>query len=349
MTVQNGYENTYEEERMEINKYDFCTSIKNDYKLEISDISLLDSHFGTEIYLMIANNQKYIVKKLPLCFENVNNEGVVSDYLASHGIKVARLLQNNTGHYVLKTSEYQLTVQEYIEGEILQVNRAPKWLMGRLAEYLGRATLVLKDFEQLPLRFGKEFFSPGHAIAKKEQYVTELARTKDRGDSTTIPIWEEQIRHLEKISTFHIDTDKLTYTNSHGDYHIGQVIVQDKDITVIDWTSACQLPICFEIITSYVFAAPSCSEGVIDAEGLKSYIQTFTKYFPLTEYDIKAMPYVLYFWHCMCNYRPDEIACIAPKYQPIANLLTNMLNWLYEHVDELSDRLTLSSPKGARP
>ena len=51
------------------------------------------------------------------------------------------------------------------------------------------------------------------------------------------------------------------------------------------------------------------------------------------------MPYVVYFWHCVCNYRPDELADIAESYQPIAKLVYSLLNWLYDHVEELSAQL----------
>lgn len=159
-------------------------------------------------------------------------------------------------------------------------------------------------------------------------------------NTDTIPVWEEQIRHLKKISKFHIDTKKLTYANSHGDYHIGQAIIHNNDFTVVDWSSACRLPICLDVITSYVFSSPTCATGKIDTDGLKKYIRQFTEKFPLTEYDIKAMPYVLYFWHCMCNYRPDELDDIPDSYKAIAKLINNFLNWLYDNVEELSEQLT---------
>lgn len=37
-------------------------------------------------------------------------------------------------------------------------------------------------------------------------------------------------------------------------------------------------------------------------------------YFYNNNYDLKIMPYVLYFWHTMCNYYPNEE--IAEKYKP---------------------------------
>ncbi len=314
--------------------------IENNFNLKVSDIKLLDKHFGTELYLINTDTDKYIVKILPLYMENVKNEGELAEYLYNHGVKVARFLKSKDDAYVVKTPEYQFTVQQFIEGESLPVNTAPDWFISKSAEFLGQIALLLKDYEGLSLRFGKNFFAVKTVRRKMWQYKKELVRAKKAKEMNIVPIWEEQIRHLKRISKFHIDTQKLTYANSHGDYHIGQAIIQNNYFTVVDWSSACRLPICLDVITSYVFSSPTCAEGVIDADGLKKYIKHFTEKFPLTEYDIKAMPYVLYFWHCMCNYRPDELGDIPDSYKSIAKLISNFLNWLYENVDELSEQLT---------
>ena len=314
--------------------------IESNYDLKVWDIKLLDRHFGTEIYVVDADAKRYIVKTLPLYFENIENEGFVTDYLYNNGNKVARLLKSRDGSYVIRMPEFQFTVQEYIEGETLPINSAPEWFLEQSAEFLGKTTLTLKNYDPLPLRFGRDFFTVETAIRKKQQYLSELEKAKESNDQKVIPIWEEQIRHLERISKLRIDTGRLTYANSHGDFHIGQVIVKDQDITVIDWSAACRLPVCL-VITSYVFASPACRDGAVDVEGLNNYIRAYTKHFPLTEYDAKAMPYVLYFWHCVCNYRPDELDSIAENYRPIAMLIQKLLDWLYVHVEELSERLNI--------
>lgn len=313
--------------------------IEKYYNLKVLSMKLLDSHFGTEIYLINTDKDRYIVKKLPLCMENVNNEGNITEYLYSKGLNVARLLKNKENTYVVKTPEFQFTVQDYIEGETLSINTAPEWFMNKSADFLGQAALLLKNYRELPIRFGKKFCSPMNVHRKIYNYQKELKRAKKEGKADTIPMWEKQINHLKRIAKFHIHTKKLTYANSHGDFHIGQAIVKNKDITVIDWSSACCLPICLDVITSYVFSNPTCSEGKIDAEGLKKHISQFTKIFPLTEYDIQAMPYMLYFWHCMCNYRPDEYADMADGYKPLAMLINKLLDWLYDNVEELSEQL----------
>ncbi|MBE6717017.1 MAG: hypothetical protein E7573_08860 [Ruminococcaceae bacterium] len=313
--------------------------IENNFNLKMSDIKLLDKHFGTEIYLISTDDEKYIVKVLPLHMENVKNEGELTEYLYTHGLKVARFLKSKDDTYVVKTPKYQFTVQQFIEGESLSVNNAPDWFISKSADFLGQTASLLKDYEKLSLRFGKDFFSTKTVRRKIWQYKKELAKAKKAKDVDIIPILEEQIRHLKRISKFHINAKKLTYANSHGDYHIGQTIIYNNDFTVVDWSSACRLPICLDVITSYVFSSPTCATGEIDADGLKKYIRQFTEKFPLTEYDIKAMPYVLYYWHCMCNYRPDELDDIPDSYEAIAKLINNFLNWLYENVEELSKQL----------
>lgn len=242
--------------------------IESHYDLKVSDMRLLEEHFGTEIYLVDAGKQKYIVKAMPLYFENVENEGSITEYLYSRSHKVARLIKSREDSYVIRTPKFQFTVQEYIEGKTLPINSAPKWFLEKSADYLGKTTLDLQSYGTLPLRFGKDFFAADTAIGKKQQYISELEKAKESGNQEIAPLWEEQIRHLERISEFKIDTDKLTYANSHGDFHIGQVIVKDYDITVIDWSSACRLPVCLDVITSYVFASPDCSGGAVDRKSV---------------------------------------------------------------------------------
>lgn len=315
--------------------------IEHYYDLQVSSIKLLDKHFETEIYSVKTNVGNYLVKVMPLLYQNVDSEGMIAEHLARHGLNVPRFLPNREGSYVTKCQDNQFTIQEFVEGKTLALNSAPDWFLEKAADFLGQTTFALKDYGPLPLSFGKDFFTDGNALQKIQQYRDEQKSAK----ADLVPIYTEQIHHLERIAQFHIDTDRLTYANSHGDFHIGQVIVQDRDITVVDWASACRLPICLDIATCYAFASPHCSEGALDAEGLSRFIRTYTKHAPLTSYDIQALPYVLYFWYCICNYSPAELASIAANhhlsenYQPIAELIQKLLRWLSVHVEELSEKL----------
>ncbi|MBE6953564.1 MAG: aminoglycoside phosphotransferase family protein [Ruminococcaceae bacterium] len=319
---------------------DIQTLIERSYPLHVTQIQLFDRHFGTEIYALTADTGKYLVKALPLSFDDVYREGPITEFLAARGLRVARLLKNKNGDFVTAATTYRFTVQEFIEGKTLPVSSAPDWFLEASAAFLGQTVRALREYEPLPLRFGESFFAPENARRRLRQYEREFVVARDAGRTEEIPFWEEQICHLGRISEFHIQTDRLTYANSHGDYHIGQAIVQDRSLTVVDWSSACRLPLCFEVATSYVFASPSCADGAVDAAGLRRYIRTFEKYVPLTAYDVQMMPYVLYFWHTMCNYRPDEYATLADSYRPIARLTRALLNDLFHRADALANELS---------
>ena len=53
---------------------DYKDLLQTHFNLEITELSLLDSHFGTEIYLAKTKHEKLFVKKLPSYMTQVANE-----------------------------------------------------------------------------------------------------------------------------------------------------------------------------------------------------------------------------------------------------------------------------------
>lgn len=316
---------------------DYKYYIENNFGVKINNLTLLDSHFGTDIFLAETENGKFIVKKLPIYMSNVKNEGRVTDFLRQSGIKVPYFLKLGNGDCNLIVDDAQITVQEFIEGRTLSLNEATDVFLKTQIELLGKINNALIKFEDLPLRFDKNFFTKRNAKNKLKAYKKELKKVKSTNDFNVISKYEEQIKHLKKVASFKIDTSKLTYTNSHGDYNIRQIVIDNDELAVVDWSSACKLPICLEIASSYAFASPKCADGSIDSNELIEYIRTYTKHFKLSKYDLECLPYVFYFWHTMCNYHPNEK--IANNYMSLANLIYNLQNWLYDNVDSLSETL----------
>lgn len=103
--------------------------ITANYGIEINNLNLVDSYFGTEIYLAESNNGRYIVKLLPLSVPGLEKEGHVTEFLYKNSIPVARLLKTNNGGYAVKTDITHFHVQEFIEGDVFKVNTAPGWLV----------------------------------------------------------------------------------------------------------------------------------------------------------------------------------------------------------------------------
>lgn len=320
---------------------------EENFGLRVDEVTLLDRHFGTEIYCISAREGRFILKILHDRAGDCETEGAVTEHLFRKGLRVARLRKDRFGRFTAEASGVRFTLQEYIDGTTLPVNGASDRIMERSAEFLGKTVLALGDFPGLPVRFGRDFFTAERALAKRKEWLSGLFRAEQEGDLLAVPLWEEQTAWLGKISGFDIDTKRLTYAASHGDYHIGQVIVKDGELAVVDWSSACRLPVCLEVATSFVFASPSCAGGEIDPRELAKYIRCFERYFPLAEYDIRAMPYVLFFWHTVCNYHPDEYASLPESYRPTAVLIRRLLSWLSCHADWLSEALADVCPHAA--
>ena len=323
-----------------------------EYGIQITDLTLLDRYFGTEIYLAAANGTRYIVKKLPPTAPSLEKEEPLTRYLARNGIPVARLLLTKHGEGCVKTEQSQFHtqfhVQEFIEGKIFQVNTAPPWLVDESARLLGKIHGVLENYGNMDVNFGKSFFSSSNALEKKKYYEQQLtaaiAGAVDNTDEKSginiilISTLKERVKHLERISAFTIETDKLTYANSHGDYYIGQLIINGRKATVIDWTGACMLPAALEVAMSYVFSAPECANGIISGDGLNRYIEQYLAYYHLNDYDIRIIPRLLYYQQIMCHYPPPYEA-IPETYKPICGLINRFTSWLYEHAEDLETAL----------
>lgn len=312
--------------------------IEDNYGIKVSSLKLMDKYFGTEIFSAETDKGRYIIKTLPPAVPNLENEGAITDFLYNNGIPVARLLKKKNGGYVVRTDNIQFHMQEFIEGEVLKVNTAPGWLMEKSADMLGIIHSVLKNYGELSVNFDAGFFTNSNAVETKQHYAKQLNEAAEEKNNSLVSDLQERIKHLDRISAFGIDPAKLTYSNSHGDYYIGQIIVKDKNMTVIDWTSACRLPVGLEVIMSYVYASPECKCGNIDSDGLKRYIDRYQKHFQLNGYDIKILPYLFYFQQIMCHYSPPYDN-VPDTYKPVCNLINNFTNWLYENADNLGKEL----------
>ncbi|MCL2772313.1 MAG: phosphotransferase [Oscillospiraceae bacterium] len=313
--------------------------ISDNYDLEVKDLQLIEGQF-CEIYTMQTNKGKYVVKTLHLGDHDMEQEGHLTKYLYDNGISVPRLLKTSGGMYHVETEDMQFHIQEFIEGRTWKVNTATEWFLEKLAVTIGKVHDVLKNYGELKSVMSDHFLNKNIINYLKDHYTEKLNEAiTTQKDKQLISDLEERVRYLERVAKFDININRLTYSNSHADFHMGQIITDGENLTVIDWTSACRMPICFEVIRSYVFAAPECGNGEINSDGLKRYINNYLKYFPLNDYDIEMMPYVFYFQHMIWNYNPAEYDNIPNAYKPIRDLIINVTNWLYENVDVLADEL----------
>jgi aminoglycoside phosphotransferase (APT) family kinase protein len=202
------------------------------------------------------------------------------------------------------------------------------------ARILGRVHTVLQDYDELRTNFGGDFFRKENALERKQYFIHQLNKVINTESASLNIALRERIKHLERVSAFDIEPEKLTYANSHGDFHIGQIIVKDRKTTVIDWTLACKMPVSLEVMMSYVFADPECKRGRISGDGLKKYIEHYSQHFHLNDYDIMIMPRLFYFQQIMCHY-PPPYDSIPDTYKQVCSLINSFTGWLYQNTEML--------------
>ena len=293
----------------------------------------------SKIFLVETKTGKYVLKEVNSDFlSHPENEGALLEYLYSHGINVARIIKTKDNEYIFSDGEKQFHLQEFVDGDIISLNTASDWYLRKSAQMLGQIQSILSGYNKLPVLFDEDFLSESTVLKVKQSIMDSLKHAEKESKTSLVIDLNKRLKHIEKIARFEFDINKLTYSNSHGDYYVNQIITHNQEFTVIDWTGACFLPVCFEVMMSYTYADPSCKDGTIHIERFKTYLDEYLKYFPLSGYDLKMMPYFYYYQLCTCNFMPpyDEL---PNDYLQIAELCDNLMDWLYINVDKLSNDL----------
>ena len=234
-------------------------------------------------------------------------------------------------------------MQSFEKGKILKVNTAPEWFMEQSAIMLGKINNALDDYPLLNNGIGKDFFKFATPQNAKTSYEKSLNMAIKYKEEQNIIDLEYRIKLVEKIKDINLEMDKFTYKNTHGDYFISQVLCSEKSInTIIDFTSACVHPVCWEVIRSYSYADPKCVDGNIDYDNLIKYIQKYMKYSNLNGYDIKMMAYLYYYQLAVCNYFSQYYESENSNKKVLchyAHWSTMLCRWFEVNIEELSNKL----------
>lgn len=208
----------------------------------------------------------------------------------------------------------------------------------------GKIHAVLEKYEGLPVGIGNDFFkymTPENALCS---YENSLKIAREMGDKDVEADLIYRIELMKNFPKYHFSTDKLTCANTHGDYFLSQFICGEKKINaVIDWTTACTHPAVWEIVRSYVYAAPECAEGVINAEKLAEYFKEYLRFSRLNEYDLKSAAELFYYQISVCDYYGQYFSSAADNreiYLHQAIFSTKLMKWLEGHIIEITERIS---------
>lgn len=319
--------------------------LKDKYDLDLLSMEKSDLGAGSDTYFVSCADGKYVVKYS--ASSEINHpeaEPELCEYLLAHSIPVCQFLRNKDGHF-LTTDESgrQFHVQRFIEGKMYDLNTAPDWLLIESAQMLGKIHAALRDYQELPVGIGADFFKYMTPNRASESYKKSLTIAESQNDAETTKGLQYRIDLMQRFPAYEFDLDRLTCCATHGDYFISQIICGDEKINaVIDWTTACVHPVVWEVVRSYVYAAPSCKEGQIDMDAFLRYVAEYRKFAPLNEYDLLCMARLFYYQIAVCDYYGQYYASTADNrqiYLHQAVFSTKLLRWFESHVETLTEKL----------
>lgn len=322
-------------------------SLKEFYGLDVLKIQKDSVGAGSDTFFASCTDGTYVVK-YPSSSE-INHpeaEPVLCAYLLNQGIPVCQFLRNKDGGFLTVDEKgRQFHVQRFIEGTVYELNTAPNWLLKKSAQMLGRIHTALKEYTSLPTGIGSDFFRSMTPERALESYRRSLTIAQNRGDQDAVADILYRISLIQRFPAYEFDLDQLSCRATHGDYFISQIICGDEKINaVIDWTTACVHPVGWEILRSYVYAAPGCKEGQIDMDDFLRYVAEYRKFAPLKEYDLRSMVRLFYYQIAVCDYYGQYYASKAGNrhiYLQQAVFSTKLLHWLEDHAETLTARLLI--------
>jgi hypothetical protein len=310
----------------------------------IINIIKIKSGMGSICYHILSDKGEYILKNIENNgMNNPHNEYKLHEILESENIPVSKFYSTSNGQYVFNHDNNIYHLQSFIKGEIYKPNTSPQWLLDESAIMLGKIQKAMDKKPKLPTGMGEGYFkhmSPEKSILS---YLETLKIAEAKNDVNIIEDIKYRISLLNAFQKKDIEMGRLTCKNTHGDYSINQIICGQHDINaIIDFTSACVHPICWEVIRSYSIAASECVNGNMNIENFKRYVGKFLGYGELNNYDLKIMPYVYLYQLLFPNYYNQYYLSNNPNKQLLldnANFSTKLCKWFDFNINSLSDEL----------
>lgn len=294
-------------------------------------------------HLVETATGKYVLKCVAENDAYVRNEPAIADFLKKYSIPIADYIKTKDNYYLWQYDGKIYHLQRFIEGETLAFNKAPDWFMAQSAQLLGKIHSALSEFYPLPTGMGDGFISFMRSDNPKTSYEKTLEKAKSNQDTDIAHDVEYRLSQVDKLKMIEFDLSKFTCCNTHGDYKISQIIIRENRIAaVIDWTSACVHPVCWEVIRSFTHADPSCRDGEINFNRLFNYIREYSRYFSLNGYDLSMMPYFFYHQLLACDYYGQYYASTDANRNDFlfqARFATSLIEWFERNVADLSSRL----------
>ena len=318
--------------------------VKEKYGIGIKEITKINRG-SANIYSL--NNETYILKEFQskINQDDVTKEINVINHLRKDNLLVPEYIPTLDNKYSFLYMGKTIILQKFITGYTMEANTGDFEQTMESAKYLGKIAKSLETLEfELPFRSNFKFKS-------KEEIENKLTKIKALLNGITKEEYPQIYSDLNgKIAKLQYivnnvnldDMDNLTMMNTHGDYNVLQFIYKNGKVhSIIDFASACKMPIVWEVIRSYSYIDAKAKDGEIDIDNLICYVKEFIKYVPLNKYDLKYMPY-FYLIQILCStYGYKEYINDNSKKNLLefAFFRTKLSNCLFDKAEEISQRL----------
>ncbi len=331
-----------------INKKEIINFVKEKYRINVTNIKIIDRG-SANIYSL--NGDEYILKEFQSKYtkEEIEKEITIINHLKKDGIKVPSYIKTINDTYYSLYKDKVIIIQKFIEGYTLDRNEGNYEQTIECAKVYGMIVESLENLDILlplnDLSFSKENLTKG---IEKHQKLLELINDKDAEETLKIKRdLEEKINMIKNISkeNIFIDTKKLTIKNTHGDFNILQFIYKNNHInSVIDFVSACRMPVVWELIRSYSYIDKDVKNGIFNLDTFNDYIKEFNKYVKLNEYDLKYMSYIYLIQLLSSTYGYKEYINNNENIELLefAYFRTNICKYLFNNAEKISNRLLKS-------
>lgn len=247
------------------------------------------------IYLVKSEDKTYFVKHLKSKFDedHIEQESILVNYLAEKGIYIPKVYKNIYGKYSTKFNDSQIQVQEYIEGSTFINNDVPQNVLFYSPKILATINNYLNNLKNVFFKLKDEHLENvdlAYYDSKFNKLITDAKQNIDDSNEFKYKVLEDlNFKHsnLHYFQNMNIQKEKITFANTHGDFHPKQLLLSNRKIYIVDFDTFCKRSAIFDLLHFYFQASKHSKWGDINKEELKDYIKVYMDDVPLTSYDIK--------------------------------------------------------------
>ena len=269
--------------------------IKENYNIDVTNIEKLERGSAN---LYSLNNNQYILKEFQSKYtqSEINKEIAIINHLKNDGMLVPEYIITLEKQYSFIYEGKIVILQKFIDGYTMESNTGTYEQMLESARELGKIVKSLTTFSvELPITDVTTWYSFETINESIQKHKELIKKASGEYKEKIVKDLNDKISMLENIKN-NIDFKEMKYVtcmNTHGDYSVLQFIYNETKIkAIIDFVSACKMPIIWEVIRSYSYIDKDAKNGEINIDNLVDYVKEFNKYVKLNKFDIKYMPYV---------------------------------------------------------